>query len=407
MSRVAGYWHMLPEYAQARKAIWAAINPHTGRRRIDEAFPLEIRRATRNHEMMIEFKNGSTWQVVGSDNYDSLVGSGVAGITYSEWALADPNARIYFRPIILENDGWQLFVTSPRGRNHALKTFKAAQKNPKAFAQVLSAYKTKRFTKEQLDSELRQYIEDFGDEYGAAKFEQEFECSFDAANLGAILAKQITIAERDGRINEEVVYDPKGAPIEISADIGRRDTSTWFFWQPKIGGYSIFDYDGGSGLDANQWCDRLQEKLKGKKLGKIWLPHDAKAKTFAAQHSGVEIFVKRFGAEHIAITPISKVPDRINAGRTLISKVEFNETTCERAINGLRSWQYEYNEENKAFSDHPKHDWASHDGDGFTYGCQIMQMTRPPKEKEKGKTIEDISLDDLWKDQKRHGSNRL
>ena len=41
--RVGVYWHMLPQAAQARKAIWDAVNPHTGKRRIDEAFPREIR----------------------------------------------------------------------------------------------------------------------------------------------------------------------------------------------------------------------------------------------------------------------------------------------------------------------------------------------------------------------------
>jgi hypothetical protein len=40
------FWHMLPEYAQARKAIWDAVNPHTGIRRIDEAFPAELRAST-------------------------------------------------------------------------------------------------------------------------------------------------------------------------------------------------------------------------------------------------------------------------------------------------------------------------------------------------------------------------
>lgn len=32
--RIGSYWHCLPEYAQARKALWTAVNPHTGRRRI-------------------------------------------------------------------------------------------------------------------------------------------------------------------------------------------------------------------------------------------------------------------------------------------------------------------------------------------------------------------------------------
>jgi hypothetical protein len=35
MQRVGNYWHMLPEASQARKAIWDAINPHTGLRRIE------------------------------------------------------------------------------------------------------------------------------------------------------------------------------------------------------------------------------------------------------------------------------------------------------------------------------------------------------------------------------------
>jgi phage terminase large subunit len=29
--RIGTYWHLLPEASQARKAIWDAINPHTGR----------------------------------------------------------------------------------------------------------------------------------------------------------------------------------------------------------------------------------------------------------------------------------------------------------------------------------------------------------------------------------------
>ncbi len=328
---------MLPEYSQARKAIWDGVNPHTGKKRIDEAFPVELRKTTRNQEMMIEFKNGSTWQVVGSDNFNSLVGSAPAGIVYSEWALANPNARAYLRPILAENNGWQIFITTPRGRNHAHKTLQAAQKDPLAFAQVLSAEQTNVFTEGQLASELLSYINEFGDEYGRAKFEQEYLCSFDAANLGAILARSIGKLEALGRIGRHVEYDSLGAGIEISADIGRRDTATWWFWQPKVGGYSIVDYDGGWGIDAEAWCDRLKAKLVGRKLTKIWLPHDARAKTFAAKHSAVEIFAKAFGADKVAITPDSKKADRVNAARVMIGKCEFSDL-CEPGLEGLRAW---------------------------------------------------------------------
>ena len=39
--RVGNIWYLLPEYSQCRKAIWQAINPHTGKLRLDEAFPIE------------------------------------------------------------------------------------------------------------------------------------------------------------------------------------------------------------------------------------------------------------------------------------------------------------------------------------------------------------------------------
>ncbi|MDS1142401.1 hypothetical protein RE432_18360 [Pusillimonas sp. SM2304] len=395
---------MLPEAAQARKAIWKAINPHTGIRRIDEAFPQELRASTNDTEMLITFKNGSSWQVVGSDNFNSLVGSAPAGIVYSEWALANPAARAYLRPILLENGGWQIFITTPRGRNHAHKTLCAAQKDPNAFAQILSAEDTGIFSVEQLDAELKAYMDEFGEEYGRAKFEQEYLCSFDAANLGAILARSIGIAEKEGRIGPHIEYDPNGAGIEISADLGRRDAATWWFWQPTMGGYHIVDYDGGWGIDADDWVDRLRPKLEGRKLEKIWLPHDARAKTFAAKHSALEIFVKAFGVNKVAITPDSKKADRVNAARKIIRRVAFSDR-CEDGLEGLRAWSYEYNEESKTFSSEPKHDWASHDGDGFSYGCLIMEMFKPPPTIEttrfpitgkKTGVMQTVTMDELW-----------
>lgn len=85
--------------------MWDAINPHTGKKRIDEAFPLEIRKSTKEQEMMIQFHGGSSFQLVGSDNFNSLVGSPPVGLVFSEYALSNPSAWSYLRPILLENGG--------------------------------------------------------------------------------------------------------------------------------------------------------------------------------------------------------------------------------------------------------------------------------------------------------------
>lgn len=416
--RQANYWHMLPEYAQARKAIWDAVNPRSGKKRIDEAFPHELRAGIDNTKMILRFKNGSSWQVVGSDNPDSLVGSTPAGIVYSEWALSNPNARAYLRPIITENNGWQMFITTPRGRNHAYTTYTAAKRNMLAgedsFAQVLDINDTGVMTPEQAAKELRDYIDDFGEDYGRSKFEQEYMCSFEAAVLGAILARSLGISEKDGRISDDVEFDPHGAQIEITCDLGRRDTATWWFWQPQIGGYQIFDHDSGWGIDAEEWCARLHDRLKEYKfasgrpsLGRIWLPHDARAKTFSAKRSAVEIFIDSFGADHVAMVPRSSISDRVNAARVLTPRVKFNASKCERGLDGLRAWRYEYDDEKKIFSSDPVHDWASHDGDGYSYGCLIMSQAEPPApgpEKMRGLMVgpgNAVTLDEMWRSTKK------
>ena len=98
--RVGNYVHCLPLYSQARKAIWQAVNPHSGKRRIFEAFPEALRASVNETEMAIKFKNGSTWSLdwIRLLRY-CAVGTSVAGIVWSEYALANPSAWAYARPI--------------------------------------------------------------------------------------------------------------------------------------------------------------------------------------------------------------------------------------------------------------------------------------------------------------------
>ena len=195
MKRPGNYWHMLPQFEQGRKAIWDAINPHTGKRRIDEAFPHAIRSNTREHDMHIRLCNGSTWQVVGSDSVTSGggLGSSTAGIIFSEFALANPSAWGYYRPILEENNGWAAFISTPRGRNHLLDLYQHATKTAGWFAEILTATDTNALTAEALAETLSEYVALYGLDAGRAMYDQELMCSFNAAILGAFYA------HRDGR----------------------------------------------------------------------------------------------------------------------------------------------------------------------------------------------------------------
>lgn len=226
------------------------------------------------------------------------------------------------------------------------------------------------------------------------------------ASQGAILAKWVNKAEREGRIHDNVEFDPNGAPIEISSDIGFRDTSCWWFWQRKVGGFSIFDYDHDHGMDADDWIPRLQAKLTSHgitadKLGKIWLPPDAKAKTFQSKHTAMEKFLSAFGPGKIGPKPPSKKPDQVSAARRVIEKVEIHKTRCEDGIDGLTAWEYEWNEDNQVFSREPLHNWASHRGDSFAYGCEVMETLTVPATPEPPRQLQvgpgnTVTVNDLW-----------
>lgn len=230
------------------------------------------------------------------------------------------------------------------------------------------------------------------------------------ASQGAILAKWVNQADRAGRINDDVLYDPNGAAIEVSSDLGFRDTASWWYWQRRPGGYALLAYDGDSGLDADDWIPRIGDKLLelGGRLGKIWLPHDARAKTFQSKHTTAERFITAFGVNRVGVVPQSKKLDQISAARAVAAKCEFHKTRCEEGLDGLLAWEFEFNTDLNVFSREPLHNWASHPSDGFAYGAQVMQE-QPPADVagDEPKFFEEASLDELWKLSSMPGHERI
>ena len=72
------------------------------------------------------------------------------GVVFSEFALADPASWSYIRPILLENNGWAVFIYTPRGRNHGATFYEGALDDPTWYAEKSTAEQTGVFTPEQL-----------------------------------------------------------------------------------------------------------------------------------------------------------------------------------------------------------------------------------------------------------------
>lgn len=369
IGRVGTYWHMLPEAAQARKAIWEAVNPHTGLRRVDEAFPSALRETTREQEMFIRFKSRSTWQVVGSDNYDSLVGSPPVGVVFSEWALADPQAWAYIRPILLENGGWALFPYTPRGRNHGAAFYETLLGNAEWHCEKLTALQTDVFTEAQLDHEKREYIREFGETEGLARFNQEYLCDFNAAVVGAYFGPEMNTAEAEGRICR-VPHDP-GLLVQTWWDLGYDDLTAIWFVQYAGRELRFIDYIEGAGGDAAFWAKELQQRPYN--YGDCILPHDAGARSPQSGKTYAQVLADLGLRKQTIVPRTDDLVGSINQARLLIPRSVFDAEKCKRGIEALRQYRREWDDKMKTFKARPMHDWASHGADAYRQGAQHAQ----------------------------------
>jgi phage terminase large subunit len=384
IERPATYWTCLPEFSQARKAIWTAVNPHTGLRRIDEAFPQELREVTNESEMFIRFKNGSTWQVIGSDRYNALVGAGVAGVTFSEWALANPSAWGYISPMMRENNGWAMFITTPRGKNHAFDMYNHALKTEGWFAEISNVLDTGAFAEEQLGGIRSEYVALYGQEFGTAQFEQEYLCSFDAAILGSFYGGELAAARSEGRICE-VKHDPD-LPVTTVWDIGYSDDTVILFVQIIANEVRVIDTYSSNGQNLAHYADVLSGKDYD--YSRHWLPHDAQAKTLAAAGRSVyEQLVKDHDMKNVSILRNTNTEMQgILAARHLFPRLWIDQGQ-EDFLNAIGQFRREWDDDKKCFRDRPVQDWTNHYCDALRYLAWVWKEPAKPKTQELNPTL--------------------
>jgi phage terminase large subunit len=358
--RVGTYWTLLPEAAQARKAIWDAIDPHSGVRRIDAAFPKAIRESVHEGEMKIKLKNGSLWQVVGSDNYHSLVGTPPCGLVFSEWARAVPESYGYLNPILTANNGWAIFISTPLGNNHFKRMVDDARTNPKWFCEVLPVQASGAIAEDALEESRREYISLYGETAGQALFAQEYECSFASVIPGAYYTTELIAAERDGRVGE--VDIARDMPVHTAWDLGIDDATALWCFQVQPGRLHLVDYYENSQHAAQHYCEWLNERGY---RGTDFVPHDARVRDWSSGRTRLEV-LRSLGRKP-RLVPNHTVIDGINAARVTLASAHFDAARCQRGIECLRSYCAEWDEQLRTFRRTPKHDWASHGADAFRY----------------------------------------
>lgn len=349
------YWHMFPTYAQGRKIAWNGFTK-SGRRFLDH-FPQAYFPGKNDQEMRVECVNGALYQVVGSDEPDRLVGSNPVGIVFSEWSLCDPIVWEFIRPILVENDGWAIFIFTPRGRNHGFDIYqrglRSMQDTPERwFTQMLKADQTLAVSPEAIEQERKEGMPD-------EMINQEYYCSFDAPLTGSYYGKIVEELYNKSRITD-VSYDPR-FDVNTAWDLGVSDSTVIWFYQQIGMDIRLIDYHEASGEGLSYYADVLDKK--GYKYGTHIAPHDitvrdrGNAQTLwdTARKLGIRFRIARK----------LKLHDGIQAVRNVLPRCWIDEKRCAKGIRALKEYQKEWDSSRGDFKSHPEHDWTSHAADAL------------------------------------------
>lgn len=350
------YAYIAPTYGQAERVAWTYLKEmfkdYPNVEKNEQKLRLRIPRHDRGDYITI-------W-LLGSENPDSIRGIYLDGAVLDEYAQCDPSIwGEVVRPALSDRIGWAIFIGTPKGTNNFYKIYQTAllnmSKNPELKWYAFSAPASK--TGILPESELRAAAA----EMSVEEYEQEFECSFQAALVGSYYGKYIDEIDRLGYIGD-FPYDPL-YPVHTYWDLGISDSTAIWFVQNINGIHRVIDYYEMSGMGLEHYYDIL--KKKGYTYNDHWLPHDIANREFTSGETRFNTFKKLFNRTPRVMKKVAKIEDRINATRMIFKKCRFNKIECARGLDALRNYERKWDAKNNMFQEKPLHNWTSHASDAF------------------------------------------
>jgi phage terminase large subunit len=346
--------------------------------------------APNESELYVTLLGGQRVRIYGADNADALRGGYFDDVTLDEYADMAPSVwGSIIRPMLADRQGSATFIGTPKGRNSFHELYERAAGDPEWFRFMLRASETGLLA----ESELAAARQDMTPE----QFDQEFECSFDAAILGAYYGKDIAELERKGRIVE---VEPIDGPVHTAWDLGIGDSTAIWFWQAANNEIRIIDHYESHGQAIPHYVAEIE--ARGYPKGTDYVPHDAKVRSLETGRTRIETLIS-LGRKPMLV-PNHKIMDGINAARLTMPRIWIDAARCKDGIEALRQYRADFDEKTRAFKDTPKHDWTSHTADAFRYVCMAWREQAKPDEKpdvSPVKAITDYKVEEMWKFNKR------
>ena len=388
------FGYVAPYRSQAKSVAWDYL----------KYFSRPITKSSNEADLIIELLNGAKIRLFGADNADAMRGLGFDGLYLDEYGDFKPSVwGNVVRPALSDKQGWCVFGGTPKGKNQFWNIYETSRKLPNEwFSLSLPASKSKLLPESELDAAKAQLAED--------QYLQEYECSFEAAIVGAIWGVEMRKLTEDGRITR--VENQIEVKTHTAWDLGHTDDTAIWWYQVIAGEIHIVDYFALSGGTIEEFVSKIKEKPYN--YGKHYLPHDARARTLASGgKSVIEQMAVGLGINNLAIVPSLSVQEGIQAVRTALPRCWFDAEKCADGIEALRQYQREYDEDKKAFRQTPKHDWTSHPADAMR--MLAISWREEPKDKppDPSKVLivgpeNEVTMNDMWAIHKQTArSNRI
>lgn len=408
------YGYIAPFLKQAKAIAWEYL------KRFAEPYRPKISEAELYVELLA-LPNRPRITIYGADNPDSFRGMYFDGVVLDEFGnMVESVWKEVLLPALIDRRGWAVFMGTPNGPNHFREMWYKRSKDDSWFTAMWKVTQTGIIAEDDL-LEMQKLME-------PEEYEQEMMCNFEAAVRGAIYARQMLLCEQEGRIGDYPL-DPK-APVDLTMDLGFKDAATMGFGQRLYDGILLGASYGNNlkpirhyikyakaFMAGSSWVDRDVRHAddeqgivrEGPKYiwGKIYLPHDAKARSLQTGKAIINQFLEHRDIPKPRIVPKLDVIDGIAAVRATFPMVYIHEELNEKFILAAKTYHREYDESLKIYKDEPVHDWSSDWMDMFRYKCLMMN----PRAREQKKEILDrvmplpadkkavqygFSLNDLW-----------
>jgi hypothetical protein len=369
---VGAYYYILPTYRQARLVLFEGMTSE-GKRFMD-FIPGELIEKINIQEMKITLINGSLIYFLGSDNFDSLRGSNPKGIIFSEYAYQHPSTYPTLRPILVANDGWCVFISTPFGQNHFYQLYEVARNSPDWFCDMRTVEDTDVVSPESIEKEENEGL------MSRDMIEQEYYCSFSTGALGSYYGKYLNAMELNNQISE-VPWEPS-FPVHTAWDLGLRDQCVIIFFQVVGAVVHIIDLYSNNSVGMEHYIAVVLAKPY--RYQKHFAPHDIAVREFGSGMSrydksrelGVKFEMRANNGQLSSLVPNVSIMDGIESVRSSLPKIWIDKDKCKDLIVAIRDYRKEYDAKRKIYKSSPLHDSNSDFCDALRYLCLSLKFCR-------------------------------